>query len=43
MDSCGGDSGGSLVTQAKQTDLAKTSPWIVNGLVSFVSRYCGSL
>ena len=40
-DSCNGDSGGPFVIRAEgQTDTP--SPWIVTGVVSFGSKYCGS-
>ena len=42
VDSCVGDSGGPLVIKARGGDGNNDNPWIVTGLVSFGSKYCGS-
>ena len=41
-DSCKGDSGGPLVMRLPSKNVDIKNPWIVSGLVSFGSKYCGS-
>ena len=40
-DSCSGDSGGPFVIRTEGNSV-DANPWIVSGIVSFGSKYCGS-